>query len=110
MFSYPLKAAAGKGVLSGIHKCDLPGLCLMIVDMHFIAAHIEGHIGHVKEVVRKELLDHIAFVAAANHKLVDPMGRVYLHDMPEDRHASYFDHRLRLFICFLGNPGAESPC
>ncbi len=36
-------------------------------------------------VISKILLDHVAFVATADDKLVDAVGGIYFHNMPEDR-------------------------
>ena len=77
-----------------------------LVDLHAVVGHVEGHIRSVEEVVREELLDHIPLVAAANHEVVDPMGRVHLEDVPEDGTSTDLDHRLWLEMGLLGNPSS----
>ncbi|CAI8332899.1 MAG: Uncharacterised protein [Gammaproteobacteria bacterium] len=69
---------------------------MLLMHMHFIILHIKRHIGHMKEVVRKILFDHIALIATTNNKFVNAMSRVNLHHMPKDWHSSNFDHGLRL--------------
>jgi len=69
---------------------------------------VKGHIAHVQEVVGKIFLDQIAFVAAADYKLVDPMGAVDLQNVPEDRLAADFNHRLRLEVGFFADARAEA--
>src|SRR5207248_2305370 len=71
-------------------------------------AQVEGHVAHVEVVVGKVLLDHVAAVAEADHELVDPVRRVDLHDVPEQRLRSQLDHRLRLAARLLAQPGAEA--
>jgi len=62
----------------------------------------------VQEVVGKVLFDDIAFVAAADDKVVHTVGGVELHDMPEDWFASDFDHGLWLEVRLFGDAGAEA--
>jgi hypothetical protein len=64
----------------------------------------------MKTVVREIFFDHIAFVAKADHELVNTEMRVHLHDVPQDRPAADLDHGLRFDGGFLGNSGAESAC
>ena len=62
----------------------------------------------VEEVIREELLDHVTFVAEANHEIRQPVVAVEFHDMPQDRVPPDFNHRLRLGRAFLGDSGAET--
>jgi hypothetical protein len=46
-------------------------------------------------VIRKILLDHVPFVAAADHKIAQAVRQVDFHDVPEYRPSADFDHRFR---------------
>ena len=41
-----------------------------------VVAHVEGHVGHVQEVVGEVLLDHVALVAEADHEVVEAVVAV----------------------------------
>ena len=69
---------------------------------------MEGHIAHVQEVVCEVFLDHIALIAAADHKLFDSMGAKDLEDVPEDRLAADFHHGLGLEVGFFADAGAKA--
>ena len=60
-----------------------------------VLRQIKGHIGRVQKVVGKKLLDHVALVPKANNEIVNPVGRIDLHDMPKDRLTANLDHWLR---------------
>ena len=78
--------------------------------MHFhaVVLHVEGDVRHVQEVVSEVLFDNIAFIAAADDKVVDSVGGVELHDVPEDWFASNFDHGLWLEVRLFGDAGSET--
>jgi len=76
--------------------------------LHAVRAQVEGDIGHVQEIVSEILLDQVALVAAADDEVVDAVGGVELHDMPEDGLAADLDHGLGSEIGFFGEPGAEA--
>src|SRR5262249_31056840 len=63
---------------------------------------------NMQEVVREIFLDHIALVPKAYDELMDPMGAVDLHDVPQHRIAADFRHRLWLDGCFLRQPRPQS--
>ena len=92
----PRESAAGHRVLTGVYDRHSPGLCLAMVDFHAIAGHVHGDIRHVQKIVRKVFLDQIPFVSGADDKVIDSLGGVNLQDMPKDRLAAYFNHRLGL--------------
>ena len=64
----------------------------------------------MQKVVGEVLFDDIAFMAAADYKVVNAMGGVELHDMPEDWLASDFDHGFWLEVRLFGDAGAEASC
>ncbi|MNC31332.1 hypothetical protein D3C75_796490 [compost metagenome] len=87
---------------------------MTVVDMHAVFRHVKGHIGHVQEIVGEVFLDHIALVAQADHEVVDPIMGVDLHNVPDDRLATDFDHRLgtkmRLFADACTQAAGEDDC
>ena len=108
MLGHPFQATAGHCLGAGVDEGDAPGLGVALVHFHAVVRQIEGYVGHVQEIVGKVFLDDIALVATANHKIVDAVVGIRLQDVPEHRHATDFDHRLRFDVCFLGNAGAET--
>ena len=81
---------------------------MLFVDLHAVGAQVEGDVGQVQEVVGEVFLDHVALVAAADDEVVDAVGGVELHDVPEDRLAADLDHGLGLEVGFLGEARAET--
>src|SRR5690606_27961995 len=53
-------------------------------------------------------LDDVALVTAADHEVVDPVARVDLHDVPEDRPPADLHHRLRADAALLADARAIS--
>ena len=43
---------------------DAPGFNPPLADFHSVLPHVQGHGGHVQEVVGEILLDHVADIAA----------------------------------------------
>lgn len=93
---YASESAARHGVFASIDECHTPGLRLALMNFHSVTHHVEGYVGHVEEVVGEVLLDHIPLVAAADHKVIHAVSGVNFHDVPQDRFAADFDHRLWL--------------
>ena len=94
MLAHPQQAPPSHRGIAGVDQRHLPGLGPALVHLHPVLAHVEGHVGHVQEVVREILLDDVALVAAADHEIVDAVGGVDLHDVPQDGAAADLDHRL----------------
>jgi hypothetical protein len=105
----PREPPTGHGSDAGVDQRHLPRLGLAVMDVHDIVGHVEGHVGHVQEIVVEIFLDHIALVAAADHELVQAVGGVDLHDVPQDRHPADLDHRLGPDRGLLAEARAESP-
>jgi hypothetical protein len=62
----------------------------------------------MKTIVHEEFFDQISLVPEANNKIVHAIGRKYLHDVPDDRPATYLHERLRFDLCLLGQAGPQS--
>jgi hypothetical protein len=61
-------------------------------------------------VIGEILLDHVAPVAQANDEVVNAMGRVDFHDMPQNRLSPDLYHRLGPERRFLADARAQAPC
>ena len=62
----------------------------------------------MQKVVCKVFFDDVAFITAADDKVVNAVGGVELHDVPEDWFASDFDHGLWLEVRLFGDAGSEA--
>ncbi|MNV80243.1 hypothetical protein D3C71_1738380 [compost metagenome] len=108
---YPLQSTARQRLKTRIHQSYLPRLCLALMNDDFIAAGIiKSHIRVVEIIVGKILLDHIAFIAEADHKVVKPVVRVHFHNMPKNRLLPNLNHRLRPQMRFLTDTSAVASC
>lgn len=103
-----LEAPPRHGLFPGVDQGHAPGLRMLFVDLHAVGAQVEGHVGHVQEVVGEVFLDDIALVATADDEVLDAMGRVELHDVPEDRLAADLDHGLGLKVGFFRQSRTEA--
>ena len=81
-----------------------------MMNLHSVQLHMESHIAHVQEVVGEVLLDHIALVAAADHKIIDAVMAVNLQNVPKNWPSPDLHHRLGLQVRFLADPRAEPSC
>ncbi len=88
------EATAGLRICARVYQCDLPRLSFELMHLHAVGAEIESDVRHMKEVIGKVLLDEVSLVSAADDELIDSVMGVDLHDVPQDRHAPYFDHWL----------------
>ena len=64
----------------------------------------------MKEIVGEVLFDDIALVSATNNEIVDPVGGINLHHVPEDRLAADLHHGLGLQVGLLRKPGPKTSC
>src|SRR5438876_5695057 len=59
-------------------------------------------------VVDEVVLDHLALVAEAQHELVEAVGRVRLHDVPQNRLTADIDQRLGAIFRLFAEAGAHT--
>lgn len=78
------------------------------MDGHLVFGHVEGNVRGMKEVVGKELLDDIAFIAAADNEIVDTVLGIDFKDVPKDRSTADLNHRLRPQTSLFTNTCAET--
>ena len=100
------QTATGHGAFAGVHQGDFPRLGRALVYFHFVCSHVKGDVGHVQKVVRKILFDDVAFVAAADDKVVDAVRRVGFHDVPQNGLATNLNHRFRTGCGLFADAGA----
>ena len=107
---HALHTAAGHGVEAGIHHRNAPRLGMVLVDNHLVFAvgEVICNVGGVQEIIRKILLDHMLLIPGADHKIVEAVITVELHDMPEDRHAAQIHHGLWFKLAFFGDSCSEA--
>ena len=103
-----LQAPPGHRLLAGVHQRHPPRLGLRAMDLHVALRQVEGDVARVQVVVGEVLLDQVALVAEADHELLDPMGGVDLHDVPEHRLAADLDHWLGTHSGLLAESRAET--
>src|SRR5664280_3576836 len=77
---------------------------------HAVVFEIDGYVGHVQDIVGEILLDGIPLVPKTDDKILNAIGRICLHDMPQDRLTTDFDHRLRAKSRLLTQPRTDSSC
>ena len=80
------------------------------MDCGRLVPEVVGDIRRVKVIVGEVILDHVSLVATANDKVIDAVGGVNFHDMPEDGPVTDLDHGLWLDHAFFTDSGAEAPC
>ena len=64
----------------------------------------------MQKIMGKILLDAIALVSKADYEVIEPIVRIMLHDMPENRPPANLDHWLWLDMRLLADACAESAC
>ena len=108
------ETTTGHGIRTCIDQCHPPRLAARTMPLQTIVDEIDGYVGCVQEVVRKELFDHVALVAQADDKVSDTAGIVDFHNVPQDWHAANFDHRFGTYARFLAQsatqPSREDYC
>ena len=105
-----LDASGGEGVIAGVgDRHDPVGFEVGIVDLEAGAVTKgDGEVGVQGGVVEEVGLDLLTLVAGADDELGDALGRVDLHQVPQDGLAADLDHRLRPELGFLAQAGAQS--
>jgi hypothetical protein len=96
-------------VLPGIDKRDLKVLLAVdVLVLNFgIPAETDGEIVVHRLVVQEIVLDHVAAVSKAAHKISKPIVCVQLHDMPQDRTTADFYQGLGAIFSFLAQARTE---
>src|ERR1700683_4813818 len=77
-----LQASSGHGICARIDKRYLPWFGRVLMNVYLVASNIESDVADVKGVVRKITLDDVSQIPAADDKILYPVSRVDLHQMP----------------------------
>jgi hypothetical protein len=101
-------AAAGVRVETRVDEVHDPVFAVLLVIGHFAVGEVDRHASRETVVIDEIAFDDLALVAEGDQKLLEAERGVVLHDVPEDRPAADFDHRLWPNFGFLGKASAES--
>ena len=71
-------------------------------------AKMHRHEANAGVIVETLVPDDVALVPQRKHEVVEAISLIALHDVPENRALTDLDHRFRLELRFLAQPGAES--
>src|ERR1039458_586702 len=98
LFSHVLRnsfdTTARHSVFARVYQRDAPWLGIALMHLHFVVLHVKCYVRHMQKVVSEILFDHITLIAAANNKIMDAVGRVGFHDVPQNRLSANLNHRL----------------
>ena len=98
----PLYAAARLCVQPRVDYGHAPRLRHIVVDDKLVVVgKIKGYIGPMQVIIGEIFLDHMALIAAADDKIIVSVIRINFHDMPQNRSAADFNHRLWTQVAFL---------
>ena len=86
------ETTTGHDVFARIHQHHLPGLALIVVDLHLIGPHVKGDIRYVQKVIGEIFLDDISLVSQANDEIVDTVRRIDFKDMPQNGLSTDLNH------------------
>src|ERR1035437_6062608 len=101
------EAAAGLCIETGIDEVDGPVLAALAVRDRVAVRQVDGEVARHRAVREKVRPHHLGLVPEGEHELVEPVRGVEVHDVPEDRPAADFDHRLWASGGLLRQPRAE---
>jgi hypothetical protein len=62
---------------------------------HVAGAHAHGEVAIDERIFEKIVLNRFALISKGNHKLLKAVMCISLEDVPKNRAAADFDHRLR---------------
>src|SRR5262249_23156165 len=106
--SKPSHTPAGQRIETRIDKMNLPSLLMAAPPLHLAGAQIDREVArHVGEL-QKEVLHALGLVAERHDELLEAIGGIELHDVPEDGMLADLHHRLGDGDRLLGKPGAEA--
>lgn len=104
---HPRQTPPCEGGFPCVHKGHAPWFSIASMHLHAVAAHVNGDITGMQEIVGKILLDHITFIAAANNEiLLNSIVAVNLEYVPWNWLAAHLNHRLWPCSRLLGDSSA----
>jgi hypothetical protein len=96
-------------MLASIDQRHPPVFRSVAVNMRVTGTQIDGHVGHMFGIIEEIFLDHVALVTKADDEIIHAMCGVKLHDVPQNRFATDFDHGFGAKGGFLRKAGSKSP-
>ena len=83
-----------------------------MVDGHLALAigKVVCNIRGVEKIVSEIFFDDMLFIPSANDELIEAIMRIQLHDMPKNRLAAQFYHRLGFKLTLFANTGTVATC
>jgi hypothetical protein len=93
-----------------VNQRNLPVFGVIFMNFHAVLAHIESYITIIKCIVGEIFFYDMPFVTATNNKLVNAEGGIDFHNMPKNRLATNFYHRLRPNATFFTDTGTITTC
>ena len=94
--------------LPGVDQRDSPVVACGLQHLHAVRGEVDGQVRRHGQRVGEVLLDVLALVAEADDEVAEPVVRVVLHDVPEDRSVADLDHRLGPDLGLLREPAADA--
>ena len=102
------ETAPGVRFLACISQVNDPIFTGPIVLINLAAREVDAQTSSQARIVHEKAFDHRSPMPQGNVKLLQAMMSVMLHDVPDDRMASYLDHRLGLDLVIFRQTSAES--
>ena len=100
----PLEPPARHRLFARLHDSNGPAFDAVLQHFQPVVLQVEAAVAVTQEIIREVFLDDVALVPAAHNKLINAVGGVNLHDVPQNRSAADFNHRLRLDDGFFAQP------
>jgi hypothetical protein len=101
-------APSSQRIETGTDQMDFPGFLVAPAPLHGAGTEIDRevacHIGKLQE----EILHYLGLVAKRHHELVESVGGIELHDVPENGMLADLHHWLGDGDRLLGKPSAEA--
>ena len=98
----PLDSAPRKRSFPRIDDGHAPRLRVLLVHHDMMPpCKVKRNIARIKEVIVEPFLDDFLLISSTDDEVIDAIGGIFLHDMPENRHTANLYHRLRPILRFL---------
>lgn len=88
----PFQSTRRSGLYTCIHKRYPEFFRVGAVHLKTVRQQIDGNIGIVNVIIKEVFLDHVTLIADTDDKIVETLGFVYFHEMPQERLFTNFDH------------------
>src|SRR5688572_20449417 len=103
-----LQATSGLRFVAGVDQVDEPGRLLAPMSLRLAGAQIDRDIVVEREEVEEVLLDDFALVAEGDDEFLEPVSRVQVEKVPENRLTADLHHGLWPERSLLGESRSET--